>query len=378
MSKKEIDSLVKRSPVLLACREENILQTADWIQYYLQLNNVKTLKKIVIKSPDILGYSVTMLEGKMKYYQETFGWTNTELTKVLTTTSRIISYSTKENIEPKRQWLCNTFNHVTKDDVSKLIKKSPLVLLANLNDMVDRLEFLQDQLELNSTQATWNLLWKAPNVLALTKDTLNDKISWFQSSSSSSSSSLGLTKKETAKLIKSLPTLLHTSIDNNLEPTLKWLNNRFGQAAVVKRMVTALPAILAYSIVEKTEPQLEFLQVTFGLNNASELSNMTCKYPSILGYNQASMEEKIQFYATCVGSRPDALDFIRRNPRLLGASLDQRLIPRWNQVLEFELPEHGFTVPISNLAVYSNAKWTLYLEKRKGRISNITEDASVM
>ncbi|CAB9498176.1 mitochondrial transcription termination [Seminavis robusta] len=326
----------------------------DWIQEYLDIND-KTLKKIFTKCPSIVGQNLTTLEGKMKYYQETLGWSIKDVATVMTT-SRIITLSTEFNIEPKRQWLSNTFN-ATKNDISKLIKKNPGLLSANVDDMVDRLEFLQDQLELHSSEAKQKLVWKVPCALALTKDTLNSKVTWFQSSS------LGLTKREMAKAIRSRPTLLTSSIEMNLEPSLKWLNDRFGQAAA-RKMIMSNPPILGYSISEKIEPRLDYLEGTFGLND-TELSIMVCKLPSILGLNQASLEEKLQFYATCVGSRPETLEFISRNPRLLSASLDKRLIPRWEQVLEFKLPERGFRVPMLTMACYPSAQWEKYLARRK-------------
>ncbi|CAB9525496.1 mitochondrial transcription termination [Seminavis robusta] len=359
MTKKETAKVIQRGPQLLSCREANILQTADWIQDYLQLND-KTLKKIIITNPSILGYSVTTLAGKTKYYQETFGWSIQDLVKVLTA-FHIMSLSIEENLEPKRKWLHKTLN-VTNDGISKLIQKNPVLLSANLDDMVDRLEFLQGQLELNSTEAIQKFVWKAPGIFVFTKGLLEEKIMWFQSSS------LGLTKREMSKVIRSQPTLLASSIENNLEPTLQWLNDRFGQTET-KNLVTSLPSILVCSVPKKLEPQLRYLQVLFELNE-TELSSMVCKLPSILGFTQTSLEEKLQFYATCVGSRPEALEFISRNPRLFSASLGNRLIPRWEQVMELDLPERGFTVPISILATYTNTRWELYLARRRKLIVN--------
>ncbi|CAB9498167.1 mitochondrial transcription termination [Seminavis robusta] len=358
MTKEEIDSLIQREPTrLLRLAEENTAQTTDWIQEYLDIND-KTLKKIVIACPSILGYRITTLEGKMKYYQETLGWSIKDLTKVMAMpTIPIMTYSIEENIEPKLQWFRNTFN-ATIDDISKVFMKNPVVLHASQNDMGERLEFLQDQLALNSTEAKWKLVCTSPGILVLTKDLLEKKILWFQSSS------LGLTKSQAANVIRKQPKLLTMSIKSNLEPTVKWLNHRFGQTET-KKLVTVQPSILGFSIHSKLEPQADYIQGTFGLNE-TELSNMVYKYPAILGYKQTSMGEKIQFYTTCVGSRPETLEFISRNPRLLSASLDNRLIPRWEQVLEFALPERGFTVPISSLASLTNPKWEKYLEKRKG------------
>ncbi|CAB9502509.1 expressed unknown protein [Seminavis robusta] len=214
MTTKEIDAAIQRWPKMLSLKEENVLHTADWIQEYLQLKD-STLRKIVLKCPSIRGCNVNTLEGKLKYYyQETFGWTIKDLAKVMRA-FHIMTLSIEEKIEPKRQWLSTTFN-VTNEDISKLIMKNPAIFDASLNDTADRLEFLQDQLELNSTETKWKFLWQAPNVLAFTRDTLNDKLTWFQSSS------LGLTKSQTAKVIRKQPTLLSTSIENNLAQLSLW------------------------------------------------------------------------------------------------------------------------------------------------------------
>ncbi|CAB9506814.1 mTERF [Seminavis robusta] len=224
--------------------------------------------------------------------------------------------------------------------------------------MVDRLEFLQDQLELNSTKAKHEFVGKAPTILTFTKDLLEEKIMRYQLSS------LGLTKREVAKVIRKQPTLLGSSIENNLEPSLKWLIDRFGQSAAEK-MVTALPAILAYSVRNKLESQMQYFQERFPLDD-DELVSLVSERPQLFTVAQSTMEEKIQFFIEFVGGgEADAMEQILQCLVALTYSLKKRLRSRWEEVLELELPQHGFTVPMSSLASYPPARWEKYLDRRR-------------
>jgi hypothetical protein len=67
-----------------------------------------------------------------------------------------------------------------------------------------------------------------------------------------------LDEKSLSKLVKRLPPVFGYSIQDNLEPTLAWLQERLDMAGnSLSKLVQRLRAVVGYSIEDNHEPKLE-------------------------------------------------------------------------------------------------------------------------
>jgi hypothetical protein len=70
---------------------------------------------------------------------------------------------------------------------------------------------------------------------------------------------MSLDEKSLSKLVKRLPPAFGYSIQDNLEPTLAWLQERLDRMAgnSLSKLVQRLRAVVGYSIEDNHEPKLE-------------------------------------------------------------------------------------------------------------------------
>jgi hypothetical protein len=146
------------------------------------------------------------------------------------------------------------------------------------------------------------------------------------------------------------------SIDDNLEPKLAWLQDRLSlDDKSLSKLVQAKPQVLYYSIEDNLEPTLSWLQKRLSLNDKS-LCFVIQRMPSLLGLNiDKNLEPTIKFYEDCVGSNA-AIQLIAKDPRILTASLENRLKPRLLECQEAGIPVDTGTM--MRIAKYTELSWS--------------------
>ena len=86
-------------------------------------------------------------------------------------------------------------------------------------------------------------------------------------------------------MVVALPQMLGYSVEDNLAPTLDWLQTRLDlDEAELKKMVVALPSLLGYSVEANMEPKLCFFEEELGLS-PSEVRASIISTPARLGYS---------------------------------------------------------------------------------------------
>ncbi len=82
-----------------------------------------------------------------------------------------------------------------------------------------------------------------------------------------------------------LPALLGYSIEDNLAPTLDWLQTRLDLDDLgLRKMVLMVPALLGYSVQDNMEPKLAFFEEELGLS-PSEVRSSIISAPTRLCYS---------------------------------------------------------------------------------------------
>ena len=108
------------------------------------------------------------------------------------------------------------------------------------------------------------------------------------------------------------------------------------------------------------EPTLQYLERQLSLTN-DELSNIILLQPSLLNMNiTTNLGPKIDFYIEGADiEKDDVIDLLRRDPRLLTVSLNNRLIPRLKEAREAGLIINPGC--LKRMARMTNEKWALSL-----------------
>jgi mTERF domain-containing protein len=90
------------------------------------------------------------------------------------------------------------------------------------------------------------------------------------------------------------------------------------------RMFIHVVSVVSKITKEKVAARLEFLKSTLGCHE-TEIATAVSKVPTILGISEQCLHRKIQFLVDEVGLEPQ---YICQRSRLLGHSLEKRLVPR--------------------------------------------------
>jgi hypothetical protein len=123
----------------------------------------------------------------------------------------------------------------------------------------------------------------------------------------------------------------------------------------IGKLVKTLPSVLCCSIDQNLEPKVAWLQKRLVLDDAS-LSVVVQRMPPILGCSiEKNLEPTIKFYEECVGS-DSARTLIANNPSMLGYSLEKRLKPRLAECQEAGVPIDTGT--LIRIAKHAEDEWS--------------------
>ena len=210
------------------------------------------------------------------------------------------------------------------------------------------------------TETQWiKTIKKQPQLLGLSiEDNLDPTINWLQKR-------LNLDNTQIGKIVVTQPSVLSCSIDDNLEPKLDWLQSRLDlNDNQINKVIRGRPAILCLSITTKIEPTLRWLQDSLSLDDAA-LSKLIVAQPTVLGLDlEANLKPTLNFYKAHIGDEKGK-HFVTQIPALLGYSLGKRLMPRVKQVREAGLIIDRSC--IQRMAMMTDEKWqtSLAFQERK-------------
>lgn len=132
------------------------------------------------------------------------------------------------------------------------------------------------------------------------------------------------------KIVMVAPHILCCSIEDNIEPTIKWLQNRFGlDDKAVGKLIMRHPYTLGCSVTENLEPTVEWLKKRLSLDDVA-LCTIIQRCPQIMHLSVETnlslkidwLEERLEMDAFDVG------EMIRRSPSILCLCIDDGLAPK--------------------------------------------------
>jgi hypothetical protein len=278
------DESIEKFVVHLAFRR-TVDELGEWFALFEDRGlNKADLKRMLRQFPRVLRYGVECIDSKLDWLQERLALDDEGLRKLVCHIPRVLGLSIDENIKSKLDWLQERMA-LDDEGLSKLVCRYPSVLSMSIEDNLEpKLDWLQERLGRNDT--------------------------------------------ELSQLVCRFPSVLGYSIKENLEPTLDWLQERLAlDDEGLSKLVRRFQHVLGLSIEENIKSRLDWFQERLGLND-TELSQLVCRFPHVLGMSiKENLEPTLIFYEGRLGVNA-ARTVILNNPRLLSASLENRLKPR--------------------------------------------------
>ena len=266
-----------------------------------------------------------------------------------------ILYDETKHLEPTFLWLQEKLN-LDAADLDNMVEKDASFLGFSLESQKESVAWLQKRLDMDD-QNLRKLVQRFPPVLGMSvTDNLEPKLLWLKTR-------LDMDDKSLSKLVQNFPSVLSFGVADNLEPKLSWLENKLSlDNESLRKLVRLVPAVLVMSVEENLKQKCTWLQERLGMDDKG-LSELVQRCPQVLGCNiEANLEPTIKFYEDCVGEDAARLLIVEK-PRLLSASLENRLTPRLAEVREAGVPvDKGI---IARMAVSTAERWSTSMVSRK-------------
>lgn len=201
------------------------------------------------KGTHILTLENGILEDRVNWLKERLGLDQDGITRFAQKYPTILGYSIMEQMEPMLAWLQK---RLALDDaaLSKVIQKSWNTLGNSItNELEPKLNWFQQRLSLDDTDLS-NVVKRYPHIMWLSVDKLEPLMDWVQQR-------LSLTDDELSIFVKRFPPLLGYSVENNLEPTLNFYVDAFGDEEEALALIKQNPSFFGRSLENRLKPRLE-------------------------------------------------------------------------------------------------------------------------
>ena len=237
----------------------------------------------------------------------------------------ILTMSLESNLKPKVE-LLRAFLHLDNKQLFQVLKSRYTYKRITPEFMRRRLSLLREIFDIDETDipSLRKYVMRFGSLLFRPEETIVRRNDWWQERLKSS-------RYATAHVMRSQPQLLSLSPEY-VENTVDWLQKALGLTDDdVAILLPKFPTLLTYSVEDRLEPKLRYLRERFELNN-ERLKDLLLRMPGLFSYSDEKIEQKLQFYSTLVGE-VEAKKIVIESPNLIvTASLENRLQPRLAEI----------------------------------------------
>mmetsp|Transcript_25088 Transcript_25088/g.37905 ORF Transcript_25088/g.37905 Transcript_25088/m.37905 type:complete len:433 (+) Transcript_25088:160-1458(+) len=343
-------------------------ERVNWLQQRLGLKE-EELKKLLQNHPFILKYqSKENLEPTLTYLQDRLSLDDSELLRLVQRAPPILGLS-EDKLQHKIQYLKEQLNS-NYEVIGKLLVRAPTILQMNLeSNLKHKLEFIKTRLDLDQKQLA-DLIGKAPSILNMSiENKIAPVLYWFQQR-------LGLTDQQLSKIVSKSPTMLNKK-QSNLAPLLDWFEERLlmkteDSPSELATLIENHPPLLGLSIESNLELKLDFCINILKEHNNTTISDdyqSSTKDSPLLRTNLCLTGDKNKSAANDNNNNEaQAVALLKKNPRILSASLEKRLKLRLEEAQNAGIVINQQT--LLRMAKLTNDKWKVSLkfqsQKQKG------------
>ena len=362
----QIRNILERQPTLLhLSADQNLAPTLLFLLRALELGRDE-LRELVLACPAVLSYSIHNLKSKVQFFVRLLKYTVPECRELLLQKPDLLRASVTSGLIPHYQFLTKEVE-LSLPQLQKIIKKNPNMLLYSVEEnLIPKLVYYMIMRLQMNTKQVHKLLLAYPQVLDCNLErTILPLTVYFLNE-------LEFSPNEFRNILLKFPRLVTHSLQK-VKRTIGYFRYELNMvAAQVKKVMYRAPTILGLNLEDTIRPKVQFLQSTLDLSD-DELHTVLVAMPSLLLLSSdGNLQPKIEYLSSVllsstetdnsrhkkqflissssspsVLSIPDQLrDIVLRLPTLLGYSLDQRIIPRVQAILNVGLHPSCITIGI--------------------------------
>lgn len=336
LSDAESRELIEKQPTLLhLSAKKNLAPTILFLVRQLDLAPSE-LRTIVLASPSVLCYARPMLHKKLEFFRQTMGYSETETRELLIREPKLWTAGVDTGLTPRWRFLSREME-IPSDKLRLLVQKNPRILLKSLDaNLRPKLIFFFIMTLNMEPQEVLKLLLAYPRILEYNLDDHLRPIVQYLIS-------LDFSAREVARMLLKSPRLVTHSLFK-IKHVVGYLRFELGlQAPDVRRVLYQSPQLVGLTTTNLAE-KVDFLERACG--SGASIRKVIVGMPTLLNLNvQKNLEPKVDYLSAMLGKDELSLA-LDRLPTLLGYSLDKRIRPRLERILEAGVDGGSVTVGI--------------------------------
>lgn len=342
----DIRTILERQPTVLhLSADKNIAPTLLFLLRALSLGRDE-LRHLVVTCPAILCYSISNLKAKIQFFTELMQYNTDECRELLLRKPELFRSSVQTGLVPHYQFLTDDME-IPSDQLQRIVQKNPAILLYSLEqNLVPKLVYYMIMRLQMTTAQIAKLLVAFPQILDchLDRTILPVTVYFFQE--------LDVSEIEFRNILLKFPRLVTHSL-RKIKRTIGYFRFELNMLpAQVKKVLYRAPAILGLSLERNIQPKVQYLQTSLALSD-EELHTVLAAMPSLLLLNsESNLRPKLEFLNATVLANTTYHDvsavreMVMRLPTLLGYSLEKRIAPRMNAIVEAGCEPNCITIGI--------------------------------
>lgn len=363
LGRDELRELVLACPAVLCYSIHNLKSK---IQFFLRLMkySIQECRELLLQKPDLLRASVT--SGLIPHYRfltSEMELSVEQLQKIVKKNPNILLYSVEENLIPKLVYYMIMRLQMNTRQIHKLLLTYPLILDCNLERTILPLTvYFMNELEYSPIEFR-NILLKFPRLVTHSLRKVKRTIGYFRYE-------LNMIPTQVKKVIYRAPVILGLNLEQNIQPKVQYLQSTLDLSNEELHIVlAAMPSLVLLNSEGNLQPKIDYLSSTL-LSSAESESNNNNKSPFMVSSSSPSV----------LSVTNQLRDIVLRLPTLLGYSLEQRIMPRVQAIMDAKLHPSCITIgiPMTQLAF---DKWLLRRAKKyqveKPNNSNSNTESSI-
>jgi mTERF domain-containing protein, mitochondrial len=365
----DVRTILERQPTILhLSADKNIAPTLLFLLRALSLGRDE-LRHLVVTCPAVLCYSISNLKSKIQFFTECMKYNTDECRELLLQKPELFRSSVQTGLVPHFQFLTSDME-IPPDQLQRIVQKNPAILLYSLEqNLVPKLVYYMImRLQMNTAQIA-KLLLAFPQILDchLDRTILPVTVYFFQE--------LDVSEIEFRNILLKFPRLVTHSL-RKIKRTIGYFRFELNMLpAQVKKVLYRAPAILGLSLERNIQPKVQYLQTSLALSD-EELHTVLAAMPSLLLLNsESNLRPKLEFlnvtlhHTSSFRDVSSVRDVVMRLPTLLGYSLEKRIAPRMNAILEAGCEPSCITIGIP----MTQADFDVWLHRRVRKRQRLME-----
>ena len=252
MTVKQTQRLIRSTPSKNFERQYIVNNAQHMLHYLTEERSIMSkdqTKKLIQKSPSMLTYSPTNIEQTTDFFLSECRLSKEEYVKMLMTYPACLGLSIENSLRPAIDFFRD---EIGSNKWKWIVVRYPQIF-RNARGLQPRAKFMYEKLKLKRRADLSQIASKYPPSFWLSEENIVPKMEFLQQT-------LELSAGELRDILVTYPQLLGLSLEGNLRPTVEFLLNDDGADLTVSQLryfMSYQPALLAYSLEKRIRPRIE-------------------------------------------------------------------------------------------------------------------------